>query len=248
MGNPPFWWYLPGIRWDFHGRAVSFREGNHQYISWGLVVYCYQLIVMSHVTSAGPTGNLLSTSMAQVFFESGYDNLYWRIMSTSIPFCWQAMLDSKHHLYDKSWGMFSSEEWFLCFCLIIFWFYEVNFPKLITITRNKRLRRWFDNPLLHPGIFDGGSHDFSRAPWVVSKFLLPPKMTLNVSLFVDGSSWISLEFLQRSFQIQILFEFKISFQSLQNTTPHENWRIQPLGDWCEWKTWVCFTRLWGDRG
>ena len=28
MEHPPFWWYLPGKMGIFHGRAVSFREGN----------------------------------------------------------------------------------------------------------------------------------------------------------------------------------------------------------------------------
>ena len=167
---------------------------------------------------------------------------------TSIPFCWQTMLDSKHHLYDKSWGMFSSEECSCVFCLIIFWFYEANFRKLVTITRNKRLRRWFNNPLSHPGIFDGGSHDFSRAPWVVGRYLFPPKMTLNVSLFVDGSNWISLSF----FRDHSKFRFPSSFWNLIPKSPKHNtpWELAhptPQAIDVNEKTWVCFTRLTGDR-
>lgn len=123
---------------------------------------------------------------------------------------------------------------------LFFWFYEANLPKLITITRNKRLRRWFDNPLLHPGIFDGGSHDFSRAPWVVSRFLFPPKMTLNVSLFVDGSNWISLSFFRDHSKFR--FPSSLTSHSKVSKTQHPA-RIgasNPLGDWCEWKNLSVF--------
>ena len=122
-------------------------------------------------------------------------------MSTSIPFCWQAMLDSKHHLYDKKlrnafqWGM-----------ILVFLFDDFLIPRgQLTQTdyhhQQQEVAKVVDNPLLHPGIFDRGRRAMifeSANLWWVG-FFFPKEWPRCFTFWFKPNHF---EFLQRVFQIQ----------------------------------------------